>query len=402
MSGKSGISAAGRMPAAQSDALRFHLQEAFQRGMQLSAERHFEYAHELFAQCVMHDAGNIAFVEAMVQNLRVKTPHVAKSMLILRRGGSRELKKGLQNREWTVVFREGIRLLKIDPWDVTTLRAMAEACATLHHNEVELVYLKQALDAEPKNIEVNRHCARSLQRMGQFDQAIACWHRIETLKGKDAEAARMVCELAEEKLKYPGGRPPMAQRAAEGPVTSIAAEKLATHETPQVTFSPRQRLGRAIADDPYDVSNYLKLADLMYEAEQFAEAEAVLNRGITTIGEQATLVDRLQRVRAQRIDWEMELAEAQRQRRERLERKPIHIPWLELVLGMAAIALLFQFFPAMAAATWRLIDFRNWSRLTWFVANVVVLLFLCGIRFGSELFRSNKKGELTRRGTSNR
>jgi hypothetical protein len=70
----------------------------------------------------------------------------------------------------------------------------------LHHNEVELVYLKQALEANPKDADVNRHCARSLARMGQFDQAIACWHRVEKIVPGDREVARMISELSEQKV----------------------------------------------------------------------------------------------------------------------------------------------------------------------------------------------------------
>ena len=170
-----------------------------------TCEKNYDYAHAMFAECVVQDPGNLQFAEAMIQNLRTRTPHVKKSRLSLHRGGSRELKKASQDKDWPAVFRTGIELLKADPWDVTTLRAMADACAALHHNEVELVYLKQALGADPKNVEVNRHCARSLGRMGQFDQAIACWHRVEMFKGKDEEAAKNISILTEDKFRYPGG-----------------------------------------------------------------------------------------------------------------------------------------------------------------------------------------------------
>jgi hypothetical protein len=94
---------------------------------------------------------------------------------------------------------------------------MAKACEALHYNEVELVYLKPALDAAPKDANVNRHCARSLARMGQFDQAIACWHRVDEITGKDREAAAMISQLAEERMRK-GSRVEQEQRAeSRGP-----------------------------------------------------------------------------------------------------------------------------------------------------------------------------------------
>lgn len=182
------------------------LAECFQRGVQVaSGEKNYDYAHAMFAECVLHDPGNQQFVEALIKNVRARTPRPPKWRL---GGGHRGLRQAAQRQDWPAVIRVGVERLKDDPWDVAALRAMAEASAALHHNEVELVYLKQALDAAPKNADVNRHCARSLARMGQFDQAIACWHRVETLQPQDAEAAKMISLLAEERLKYPGGRPP--------------------------------------------------------------------------------------------------------------------------------------------------------------------------------------------------
>ena len=66
---------------------------------------------------------------------------------------------------------------------------MAEACEALEYREAELRYLKMALEANPKDPEVNRHCAKSLQRTGLFDQAIVCWHRVEEALKDDVERA---------------------------------------------------------------------------------------------------------------------------------------------------------------------------------------------------------------------
>lgn len=44
--------------------------------------------------------------------------------------------------------------------------------------------------------------------------------------------------------------------------------------------------------------------------------------------------------------------------------------WLEVLLALAFIALLFQVFPALWLGTLDVVDVRNWSRTTWFVLNV--------------------------------
>jgi len=392
MSQKDSPAAKGRVPVPNSTAMRQHLQEAFQRGKQLSAEKGFDYAHELFVQCVLKDPNNVAFVEALLANLRAKFGGDKKKVrFALGLGKARELNKAIAAKDWQNALQLGIERLKADPWHVSTLRSLAEVCATLHHNEVELIYLKQALDAKPRDADVNRHCAHSLGRMGQFDQAIACWHRVEIICPRDQEAARMIGMLAEERLKYPNGRPPTAEQTIETPALASVAEESRSESTAAIPFSPRQRLERAIADDPHDVANYLDLAKLLCEAEQFHEAERILNRGIATVGKHTALVDCLQKVQSQRATQEMLAAEALREAERRRQKKPFRMPWLEAGLGVAALVLTFQFFPSLAATTWQTLDLREWSRTTWFVANAFVLLLLCGIRFGPDLFKSKNQ-----------
>ena len=208
----------------------------------MRVEKDYQYAHVMFAECVVHDPGNLTYVEALLQNLRLVHP-ISKSNRhpLLRVGTDRPLKQAIASKDFTRVFQVGVELLKANPWSSMTLRALAEVCSELHFNEVELVYLKQSLDVNPKDIDVNRHCIRSLARMGQFDQAIACWHRIEVLRPADKEPLRMIAQLQDEKQKYAGGRPPVTAQArepAKGPVSvqEFVAEPTAPDLDPRRTF----------------------------------------------------------------------------------------------------------------------------------------------------------------------
>lgn len=55
--------------------------------------------------------------------------------------------------------------------------------------------------------------------------------------------------------------------------------------------------------------------------------------------------------------------------------------WLEVLLVIAFLALLFQVFPSPWKLLWQSFDVREWSRTTWMVLNVVVLVALFGVRF---------------------
>jgi len=257
---------------------------------------------------------------------------------------------------------------------------MAEASAALHHNDVELAYLKQALDADPKSIEVNRHCARSLGRMGQFDQAIACWHRIETLRGKDDEASQMISSLAQQKLMRPQG-PPATSHKKQTPVVEVQAEEVQEN---YVALTPRQRLEQAIAQDPQNLGNYVELAQLLLESNQLTAAEGVLNRAITACGETSSLLEQLERVHYLRAE-ELRILAEQHELKQEMESGTIRIPWLELILGSAFVLLIIQIVPSAKTIAIKLIDVRQWSRAGWFLFNVAILLGLVALRFRTEI-----------------
>lgn len=353
------------------------LMECYKRGMLLaSRDKNYDYAHAMFVECVSNDPGNVLFVEAMARNLREWKPRVRKWKMP--RWGDRSLKKAIQQRDWPEAVRRGIELLKENPWDVTTLRTVAQTCAELHHNEVELVYLKQALDAEPKNVEVNRHCARSLGRMGQFDQAIACWHRVESLQGKDGEAAKMISQLAEEKLKYPGGRPPAVPPAPPKKTPVPASET--DRRAPAAAPTPRQLLERAIVDEPHNASAHLQLANLLVESGQYEAAEAIIGCAISRCGEHPDLKQLLSRVHQLQAELQETLATSPAF----VATRSIRVPWLELALALAGVGLLLQISPTAAAAAWRVLDVRQWPRAAWLWSNVVIMIALIALRFAPE------------------
>lgn len=366
---------------------RERIDNCYQRGLRLTShEKNYDYAHVMFSQCVAHDPSNLVYAESLLKNLREKFSDRKKRKSAFSLGGvSRTLKKAQQRQEWPEVLLAGIELLAANPWDVNALRAMADASAAQHHNEVELVYLKQALDADPKNVEVNRHCARSLGRMGQFDQAIACWHRIEGLKGKDEEAVRMISSLVEEKLRYPNGRPTAAQATASAKQTAAIADEQHTQSPHELTLTRQQLLERSIADDPKNLTNQLQLADLLLESELYGSAESALKRAIVACGEQPGLTERLERARSLIAQQELAAAEARLAAERQNQKEPFRMPWLELTLVGAAVGLALQLYPPAAAATWRVVDVREWPRWAWFLLNLAVLLALAAVRFAPEL-----------------
>ena len=304
-----------------SPAMRKRLVRCYERGKEVLRQEKpdRDYAHTMFTECVLQDPSNLEFVEAMLENLQRKFNNNKRGARLKGFGGRGGFKKAAAAEDWSEVFRQGLDLLKVNPWDVATLRALAYACQANHYNEVELRYLKNALDVKPKDIEINRHCAESLARMGQFDQAIACWHRLEETDKGNSEARKKISELTLAKTRGLPGVDATASRdstaaaarsaekrssakstaASRTPTTSAAndgsssparseqtAEPSADKPSSPTTHEPLsiEALEVAVGNDEADLENYVQLAEAYGEAGRFRDALQTFKKALEASG----------------------------------------------------------------------------------------------------------------------
>jgi tetratricopeptide (TPR) repeat protein len=277
-------------PAPLVPAVRQRLQKTFEHAQRCVEKSDHDYAHTLLTQCVSEDPSSIPYLQAFLNNLKTKYKNNKKGATLagLKIKSHRSaLNKAAEKGQWLAAFQAGCAALGLNPWDTSTLCAMADACHELQSTETQLYYLKWALDFDAKDPAVNRQAAIALTRMGQFDQAIACWHRVEQAKPHNEEAAQAISRLSVEKTIHQGGYDPELlgggkSGAGGAPRTSVAriavdaADREATAEEAEI---PReQRLQAAIEKDPTAIENYLSLADLYLHEQRLDDAEKLLER----------------------------------------------------------------------------------------------------------------------------
>ena len=292
--------------------LRKRLEELFKYGEDKGGTGDHDYAHSMYAQCVANDPSNLKYVEAMLTNLNAKwAGKKGKCKVKESRAG---FKKAIGEESWKAVFKEGADLIKDNPWDIPTLRSLAEACAFNRYNEVELLYLKNALDAKPKDVDVNRHCATSLQRMGQFDQAIACWARIEEkvkteartkiselTMAKNRRAAGIVDETEEPRAAARQPDPKPESSAAESGADAGGSASSASEDAPP----SREELEQAIVERPEDIDSYVQLAELLNSEKSYRDAEQVLRRALPVSGGSLNVQELLEKTQLRRSRAEL-------------------------------------------------------------------------------------------------
>lgn len=331
--------AAALLMPAVSPALRRKLQQCFDHAAKLVTQEKYDhdYVSALLASCVQADPGNLVYVEAFLDNLQKKYDNNRKGGRFKGLGGGKggAVKKAAAKADWKEVFKLGPEALKSNPWDVVVLRSLAEACEAYAFNEVELRYLKNALDANPKDPDVNRHCAESLARMGQFDQAIVCWHRVEESKKGNAEAQEMISRLTLERNRERAGfarqrgeapvvkpssrriagvtRQPQAAKspAADESASDLESESAASQSPArrEIPLTPRQKLEQAIREAPANPEHYRRLAELHVAEGQLAAAEQLLTKALEVSGGDVRIREQLEDLQLARMKEQAAIAE---------------------------------------------------------------------------------------------
>jgi len=264
-----------------SPAARKRLQKCFEAGNKQTGQENYDYATELFSQCVLGDPGNPVYVQNFVGNLQRKYNNNKKgsSMAQFKERGARSaVKKALAQSDWDKVIKNGVPVLRVNPWDVPTLQAMAAASAAIAaegeepihtgYSDCELFYLKCAVEAAPNDPEVCKQLGTALGKRQRFDEAIAFWHRVEKARPDDEEAKRAIARLAVEKTivqgkwdedgreRRPGSRSGPGQQGGED-------------------LTPEERLKGRVARQPEDLSGYHELAQFYLMADRYKDAAEV-------------------------------------------------------------------------------------------------------------------------------
>ncbi len=299
--------------------VRLRLQKVFEHAQRCLEKLDHDYANQLFTQCLVEDPANLIYLQKFFENLQKKYAdnrkgsRLAKLKIKSRRSA---LNKAASKGDWPAALQAACAALALNPWDIPTLLALADAYQELQNDECELTCLRSALSADPQSIDVNRQAGLALQRMGQFDQAIACWQRVQQQLPEDQQARQAVAHLSVEKTIQDGGYNPdlLSQDGQPLPATSVAqlSKNPDASEDPTENQPPEVRLKTALAADPTLPQNYLDLTDLYLHEKRFDEAEQLLNNALSACGSgDQQILSRLEDVHLRLAAHQLAIAEKQ-------------------------------------------------------------------------------------------
>ena len=119
----------GRQPLPP--AKRRRLQLMFEHGNKVAAQGQFDYATQMYSDCVLGDPANPVYVKSFLNNLAKKYQGNKKGskMAGMATMGSRaSLKKTSMQKDWSGVLTNALEILKSNPWDTGALIELGKAC----------------------------------------------------------------------------------------------------------------------------------------------------------------------------------------------------------------------------------------------------------------------------------
>ncbi len=259
-------------------AVRRRLQSWFNHGQEKSAAGGYDYATDMFAQCVEGDPASLDYLQALIHNLHKKYNNNKKGAGFAAFKGSTTkaaLKKASLKKDWPGVLKCAVELLKINPWDSGALVHAANACEAMHCLEALLGWLRAALDVDPKDPDINRLCAIALGKQGHFDQAIVCWARVEKAKPHDEESQKAISQLQVEKHEWQTNRRKETTAAAHA-----AEDGVSVDGQPVIKLTRQQQLQQIITANPAGIDPYLELSELHAREDRYNEAERILRTAL--------------------------------------------------------------------------------------------------------------------------
>ena len=288
--------------------LRRRLQSWFTHGQEKAAAGGFDYATDMFSRCVEGDPASLDYLNAFLQNLHRKYNNNKKgagfTSALKSSALKASLKKSSLKKDWPALFKTGLELLKLNPWDSNTLIQMAHACEAMHCLETELAWLRAALDVYPNDADINKQCAVALTKQGHFDQAIVCWARVEKARPGDDEALRAISDLQVRKTEAQLAR--RTERVAEAAAQEAAAESAGPAA---IKLTRQQELQQAITENPANLDAYVQLAELHARDDRYNEAERILRGALEASGGDLRIREAYEDMGLRRARYQVQVAE---------------------------------------------------------------------------------------------
>ena len=287
--------------------------DCWRRGNEAMQKENWDYAVQMFHQCVRFEPGNLLFRQTLrgCEEKKYGGNKSGAKMSGMKLMGVRgKIKKAQLKKDWESVEKACEEGLQVNPWDAQLNADLGEALKELEHKEAAAFAYEKSVASEGKNKDTLRSLAELYEERGYYTHAAGVWERITKLDPMDGEA-RTRCQQAATKQVIDRGGYEGAENTKGVMADHEVAKRLNIQKDGQADGpgqSEEADLQRAIRKEPDNKDNYTKLADFYRRSGKLEEARNMYQKAVELSGGDVNIREQVEDVELDMMRKELEIA----------------------------------------------------------------------------------------------
>ncbi len=277
--------------------------DCYKKGGEALARGNFDYAVEMYTQCVRIVPDNLLYRQVLrgAECKKYRDNGSGASMAFIRCAGVRTKTKKLRyQKNWRELDQAAEEGLTINPWDAHFNADVGEAATHLGYQEVAIFGYEKAVEGDPKNKDYLRALGHAYKKKSRYSDAVKIWQRVQQLDPLDTEArTEITFNITTDTIqrgKFEEAPTLQEVVVKQGYEESIKGDVESDKAPSAPGESAEADLLHAIRKEPTAVGNYLKLADLYRKELRYDDAIAIYQRALEVTGGDINIRERLEDV----------------------------------------------------------------------------------------------------------
>lgn len=294
---------------------RKYAAECWRRGTEAMQKENWDYAIQMFSQCVRFEPQKLLFRQTLRGTEKKKyggNKSGAKMGGMKLMGPRGRIKKGKLKKDWNLVDEACEEGLTINPWDAQMNADLGTACKNLGYMENAAFSYECAIEGDPTNKEFLTELAELYEKRGDYKLAVTIWERICKVDPEDGNARSRANQAATKHIIDRGG-----YEGAEDTKGAMAAHEVAKRLNIQKEGqvdgpgqSEEADLQRALRKEPDNKDHYIRLGEFYRRNGKLDEAGSMFEKAVELSGGDANIREQVEDVDLDKMKKNIEIAKS--------------------------------------------------------------------------------------------
>lgn len=287
--------------------------DCFRRGTEAMQKDNWDYAIQMFLQCVRMVPDNLLFRQTLRGTEKKKygnNKSGAKMGGMKLMGPRGKIKKGKLQKNWKAVDLACEEGLMINPWDAQLNADLGEACINQEYKEIAVYAYECAVEGDGNNKALLQHLAELYEERGDFKLAVTVWEKICNVDPNDGGARMRANQAATKQVidrgGYEGAEDTKGVMAPHEVAKRLNISKDGSADGPGQ--SEEADLQRALRKEPDNKDHYQRLGDFYKRNGKFDEAIQMFEKAVELSGGDVNIREQVEDVQLDMLRKNIDIA----------------------------------------------------------------------------------------------